>query len=119
MTTLAPFDFVMKNIVKSDKYKFMKKGEYNRGVISCLVNVDSDNWEAFAPGYEHDLSMKRKYKIKKIIGVYEQENGKHKIAVKLYAHGFDDNLAMKHIDKFRKVRKKNEKGTWVCPMKLP
>lgn len=111
MTTLAPYEFVVRNIVKSEKYKFIKKN-INNGVISCLVNVDGDNWEAFAPGYTKELSSKRHYKIKKIIGVYKQENGKHKIAVKLYVPGFDDNVALKDIDKIKK-KVRGMKGAWT------
>lgn len=112
MTTIAPYEFVVDNITKSDNFKFVKTKEGNAGIISCVVNVDGDNWEAFAPGYENELNSKKKYKIKKIIGVFEHDTGKHKIAVRLYAPGFDELLANKHVDAMKKKKKKLEKGVW-------
>lgn len=113
MATLAPYEYVKQNIIKSEKHKFIRKTDGNVGVISCLANIDGDNWEAFAPGYAHELFLKKKYKIKGIIGVYEKENGKHKIAVRLYAPGFDSKVASEQIDQLKKTsRKKKSKGTW-------
>lgn len=113
MATLAPYEYVKQNIVRSEKHKFIRKSDGNVGVISCLANIDGDNWEAFAPGYTHDLFLKKKYKIKRIIGVYEKENGKHKIAVRLYAPGFDSKVALEQINLLKKTfRKEKSKGTW-------
>ena len=113
MATLAPYEYVKQNIVKSEKHKFIRKSDGNVGVISCLANIDGDNWEAFAPGYSHDLFLKKKYKIKRIIGAYEKENGKHKIAVRLYVPGFDSKVALEQINQMKKMsRKEKTKGSW-------
>lgn len=113
MSILAPYELVLRSIVKSDTHKFIRRGDGNVGYLSCISNVDGEYWEAFAPGYPHELFLKKKYKIKGIIGAFEKENGKHKIAVRLYAPGFDIKVASEQIDVLKKMyRKGKNKGVW-------
>lgn len=99
MSTIAPYEFVMKNIVK---YEAVFPDKMKTGIILCLVDIDQKNWEVFAPGYG-DLSTKRKYKIKKITGVIEnKKSGRTRIVVRLYVRGFDEDTFKKDIEKYRK-----------------
>lgn len=80
------------------KYKF---GILNYGEIPNFVNkADGDPWDVFAPGYSKELERYKEYTIKDIIGVLLLTDGNSKIAVKLYADGFDPVRAKNDIKKY-------------------
>lgn len=88
----------------------------NTGDTQYMINpADNDPWDVFAPGYNFKLKLKRRYRIKDVIGVLFLKNGNHKIAIRVNVPGFDEERALKEIELYcttymEKVRKK---GEWI------
>ena len=81
-----------------------------------MINrADRDPWDVFAPGYHYKLQLKKRYKIKEIIGLLFLENGNHKLAIRVYAPYFDKNLAIKEIETYflQYTEQTSKKGFWI------
>ena len=88
----------------------------NYGEIPKTHNpADGDPWDIFAPGYHTRIPTNKKYKIKRIIGVYWLENGNHKIAVRVNYPGFDPQWASEDIRRSCKgyTKKTGVKGFYI------
>lgn len=104
-------DFVLDNIINSDKHKAIlenrpkkyKFGALNYGEITGLKNIaDGDRWDIIVPGYSYEIKTNTEYKIKDIIGILLLDNGNHKIAVNLYLNGFKEQNCYEEIDRYCK-----------------
>ena len=71
----------------------------------------------FAPGYHYKLQLRKRYKIKSIIGLLFLENGNHKLAVRVYAPFFDKEKAKQDIKTYvREYRALTRKKGWWIPI---
>jgi len=87
-------------VFEKRKFKFMF-GTRNYGEIPSLHNeADGDPWDVFAPGYTHRLPTGVRYRIKSVIGVFQLDDGNHKIAVRVYKHGYDPNRARRETARY-------------------
>tara|TARA_B100002051_G_C16640899_1_gene588568 strand:+ start:91 stop:531 length:441 start_codon:yes stop_codon:yes gene_type:complete len=122
---------VLRNVVESDKYravfeyrppKYMfgikNYGEIrNVGKKQYMINqADNDPWDVFAPGYHYKLQLRKRYKIKDIIGLLFLENGNHKLGVRVYAPYFDKDLACQDIKTYIEeyVHLTGKRGWWIA-----
>ena len=78
-------------------------GIHNHAEFLGFMNPhDNCLWDALIPGYKEKLIVKKKYKVKDIIGIYLLENGNHKIVCKIFKNGYDSNKSEKDIKKYMK-----------------
>lgn len=80
--------------------KFMF-GTRNYGDIPSLLNAaDGDPWDVFVPGYTHRLPTNVLYRIKSVIGVFQLNDGNHKIAIRVYKPGYDPDRAQRETKRY-------------------
>lgn len=108
LPALRAMGYVLRNAIgkrcmfeeRPKKYKF---GVENYGEIPGMINkADGDPWDVFAPGYRKELKKNGGYKIKDIVGVYVLENGNNKLAIRVYANGYDEKKAERDIKTYCK-----------------
>ena len=90
-------------------------GVKNYGEVRGTCNpADDDPFDVFAPGYSRRLPFGKEYVCKDIIGVYELENGNHKIAVRLFVPSVNEDAIDREIEAYceRYSRFTRKKGTW-------
>ena len=96
------------------KYMF---NTLNYGEIQGLYNrADGDCWDVFVPGYEKSLEVGKQYAVKSVLGVLVMDNGNHKIAVRLFVPGFDEQRCKYEIQNYVKtyLRRMKKKGMWLA-----
>lgn len=120
--SVVAFDEVIQALRRKHKVVFERRpqrwmfGTLNYGDVPGLVNAaDGDPWDVFAPGYSYSLPVSKNYSCKSVIGALVLENGNHKIAVRLYADGFDEQRANDEIRIYceRYQKKTRKRGVWI------
>lgn len=90
-------------------------GTKNYGEVPGTFNpADGDPFDVFAPGYSRRLPFGKPYVCKDVIGVFKLENNNDKIAVRIFAPGYDEEVAKRDIRNYceRYTRFTRKRGTW-------